>query len=376
MIVPFKIDAPHGGGDTAAMADTESLTRALTIQAGVCAAMGSAFSGALLERAAADVTAGGPTRDLFAPWKEASTRSLIAEAAPLRLLGALHDRALSGEDPALAGAYPTAERRGDAEAAWAAGIEAMADDPRRFADFMAHEPQTNEVRRSVCLLGGFLAVARQTGLPLRSLEIAASAGLNQLWDRYGYRLGEVGAWGEETATVAIDTEWRGPPPALDAPVSVIERAACDRKPVDLTDPLARRRLRAFIWADQIDRLQRLDAAIEAALAAGVCVEAEDAVSWTKRRARPREGAATVLFHSVFWQYMPAPSQTALTATIEALGALATAAAPFAWLRMEPPPENLAAMEVRLRLWPSGEERLLALVHPHGAWVEWKGDAQG
>jgi hypothetical protein len=355
------------------MADPESLTRALTLQAGVCTAMGSAFSGALLERAAADVAEGGATRNLFAPWEGASTRSLIADAVTLRLLGALHDLALSGEDPALAAAYPTAERPGDPRAAWAAGLGAMAEHPARFAGFMAHEPQTNEVRRSACLLGGFLDIARRTGLPLRAFEIAASAGLNQLWDRYRYRLGEADAWGDPKSSVLIDTDWRGPLPSLDARVSVIERAACDRKPVDITDPLARRRLRAFIWPDQIDRLQRLDAALEAALAAGVTVEREDAVSWAARRAMPREGAATVLFHSVFWQYMPAESQAALTGVIADLGALATASGPFAWLRMEPPPDNLAAMEVRLTLWPGGEERLLALVHPHGAWVEWKDD---
>ncbi|MDQ2861894.1 MAG: DUF2332 family protein, partial [Pseudomonadota bacterium] len=101
------------------------------------------------------------------------------------------------------------------------------------------------------------------------------------------------------------------------------------------------------------------------------VEAEDAVSWAGRRAIPREGAAAVLFHSVFWQYMPADTQAALTATIETLGARATRRAPFAWLRMEPAPDNMAAMEVRLTSWPHGEERLLAFVHPHGAWVEWK-----
>ena len=32
---------------------------------------------------------------------------------------------------------------------------------------MAHEPQTNEVRRSACLLPGFLTIAAETGLPLR-----------------------------------------------------------------------------------------------------------------------------------------------------------------------------------------------------------------
>ncbi len=352
------------------MADQDSLIRALNFQAAACAAMGSPFSGALLDSAAADVASGGPARSLFAPWTGASARALIADAVTLRLLGALHDLALSGEAPALADAYPNAGRPGDPASAWAVARQAMADREQRLARFMAHEPQTNEARRSACLLPGFLALAAEAGLPLRCFEIGASAGLNQLWDRFRYRLGDVGAWGAADAPVFIDTDWRGPPPALGAEVSVIERATCDRKPVDLADPAARRRLRAYVWPDQIDRLQRLDRAIAAALAAGVRVEAEDAVSWTARRAAPREGAATVLFHSVFWQYMPAESQAALTAVIEARGGRAGASAPFAWLRMEPAPANLAAMEVRLTLWPGGEERVLASVHPHGAWVEW------
>lgn len=55
--------------------------------------------------------------------------------------------------------------------------------------------------------------------------------------------------------------------------------------------------------------------------------------------------------------------------IAALGARATADAPFAWLRMESPPRTLAIVELRLTLWPGGEDRLLAEVHPHGAWVK-------
>jgi hypothetical protein len=71
----------------------------------------------------------------------------------------------------------------------------MQGEAARIADFMSHEPQTNEVRRSAVLLPGFLTIAAETGLPLRILELGASAGLNQLWDRRHYRLGEIGEWG-------------------------------------------------------------------------------------------------------------------------------------------------------------------------------------
>jgi hypothetical protein len=347
-----------------------SLIGSLEIQAAACAAMGSPFSAAILTAAAADTAASGPVLALLEPWAASRTRSLITDAVPIRLLGALHELALSGDFPALTAAYPGPHRAGDPAAAWRAAREAMVDQHQRLAAFMTHEPQTNEVRRSACLLPGFLTVARETGLALRSFEIGASGGLNQLWDCYRYRLGDAGVWGEAGAPVLIDTEWRGSPPPLEAKVSVSERGACDRKPVNIADPAARSRLKAYIWADQIDRMARLDAAVSAALAGGIEVEKEDAVSWTPRRAAPVPGVATVLFHSVFWQYLPPESQAAMTAIIQALGAGATAEGPFAWLRMEPPPSNMAMMELRLTLWPGGEDRRLAIVHPHGAWVAW------
>ncbi len=89
------------------------------------------------------------------------------------------------------------------------------------------------------------------------------------------------------------------------------RGACDRKPVDLAEPVQRRRLKAYIWPDQTDRLERLESAIAETRAAGITVEAQDAVVWARREARPSTGVATVVFHSVFFGYLPAESQAAL-----------------------------------------------------------------
>ena len=352
------------------MSDTSSLARALTLQAQACATFGSPFSAAILRLAAGDVEQGGPTGTVLAQWARESARQLFTDAVPVRLLGAFHAEALSGATPALTRAYPAEDCQGDADAAWRDIRRLMEKDPDRFITFMDHEPQTNEVRRSACLIGGFLTVAKETGLPLRCFEVGASAGLNQLWSRFHYRLGTGGTWGDRSSPVDIATDWQGQSPPLEASVEVIERAACDRRPVDIADADARARLRAYVWADQLDRMKRLDAAIGLALVEGVHVEVADAVDWTARRAAPRDGAATVVYHSVFWQYMPPDSQAALLAAIQAHGAAATTHAPFAWLRMEPPPNDLANMELRLTLWPNGEERLLARVHPHGAEVRW------
>jgi hypothetical protein len=245
----------------------------------------------------------------------------------------------------------------------------MVDHAARLSAFMTHEPQTNEVRRSICLVGGFLEIANATSLPMRCFEIAASAGLNISWDRYSYRMGQA-VWGDADAALHLDTEWEGPAPPVGASVEVISRAACDRRPTNLADPAQKRRLLSYIWADQVERIARIRAAIDIALARGVAVDAADAVDWTRARVAPAAGFVTVLYHSVFWQYMPVESQAALLALICEIGAQATEDAPFAWLRMEPSKENLMVMEVSLTLWPGGEERLLATAHPHGAAVRW------
>ena len=354
------------------MNDFEALIDVLRLQAGACAAMGSPFSGGLLERAAEATLTDEAFQTAFRPWVEKSRREIFEDAAALRWLGAIHDAALAEPDSLLAKTYPAADRTGDLPAAWPLVAQHVRVNLDVVTDFMRREPQTNEVRRSAALLPGFLAVAEATSLPMRVLELGASAGLNQLWDRRRYHLGPEMNWGPREAPFSIDIEWRGGPPPLDAAIEVAARAACDRNPLELTDSPQRRRLRAYIWPDQLDRLARFDAAAAQALADGVAVERADAVAWTRSHAAPKPGVVTVVFHSVFFQYMPKESQTALVETLNAFGGEATVASPLAWLRMEPSLESPAVMELRLTLWPTGDDRLLAHCHPHGAWIEWRG----
>lgn len=346
------------------------LVRNLQLQAKACAKLGSPFNSALLSLAAADLEAGGPTASALAAWAEADLKRLFDDAVALRFVAALHDLVLSGDNPALTEAYPAPGRTADPDRAWRLARAALVERRDRIAQFLDHEPQTNEVRRSICLAPGFLTLAAETCLPIRAFEIAASAGLNLNWDRYHYRFGAT-AWGDPAARVRLDTDWSGPAPPVSAKIQVIERHACDRRPINLADPAERRRLLAYVWPDQVDRLDRIRAAIDLALELGVVVETADAVDWTRDRAAPAEGAVTCLYHSVFWQYMPAQSQAALTEAIGAHAAAASQDAPFAWLRMEPSPDDVTIMQVRLTLWPNGRERILADVHPHGAHVAWR-----
>jgi hypothetical protein len=351
--------------------NTDKIAAVFDTQADSFVDFGAPFMAGICRAAAADVRDGGASLMLLQPWAEASRRRMFDEAMVLRLFAALHDLVLSGAAPELAAAYPSDTQAGDAEAAWRVAAALIPERRGQLAAFMTHEPQTNEVRRSAALLGGFLTVARETGLPLRCVELGASAGLNQFWNRFAYDLGQGRRWGDPASPVRLVSDWRGNAPALEpAAIEVVERFACDRRPVRLSDPLERRRLEAYFWPEQRDRLANLRAAIGLALAKGVRVESADAPAFAAELGAPVRGAATVVFHSIFFQYMPKDSQAELVAAIQAHGRAATQEAPFAWVRLEPQLENLKTNNVRLNLWPGGEERVLAESHPHATWVAW------
>jgi len=341
------------------------LAEAWTRQIAFCDAGGSPFTARVLEAAWAGHERGGSLAALLPHWPG----NAWADAVPLRVAGALHALALSGADAELAALYPPARETFDSERGPAAVARALAAHSTLVAEYLACAPQTNEIGRSAVLLGGFAAIARETALPLATLEIGASAGLNQYWHRYRYELG-VTQWGDGASPVVIASDWQGTPPELPAGIDVDSQAACDLAPIDLAAPGAALRLLSYVWPDQHERLARLRAAIALALSLGVHVEAADALDWVRRKlAAARPGRATVLYHSVMWQYLPEPTREALRHLIADAGARATREAPLAWLAFEVVGAD-ADCELALTLWPGGARRMLATAHPHGRWVRW------
>ena len=343
---------------------TVNLADSWARQIGWCDGNGSPFTARVLEAAWANRERGGGLASLLPGW----SGDAGADAVPLRVAGALHALALSGRDAALAALYPPRQEPGELACAVA---EAMTNHRDVIAEYLAVAPQTNEIGRSAVLLPGFAAIAKATGLPLATFEIGASAGLNQLWHRYRYLLGDT-AWGDANSEVLIRAEWQGPTPALPARIDVASHAACDVSPIDLHSDGAALRLMSYIWPDQHERLERLHAAIGLARRRQVYVDAADALTWAQDvLATQRPGCATVIYHSVMWQYMPEPTRNGLRGLIEATGSHATRRAPLAWLAFEPPAAD-AHMLLTLTLWPGGERRVLAEAHPHGQWVRWIG----
>jgi hypothetical protein len=244
---------------------------------------------------------------------------------------------------------------------------AIDDGGERLAELLAQGVQTNEVGRSAALVGGFLEAARP-GLPLRVLEVGASGGLNLLFDRYRY-VDADWSFGPEDSPLVFRSPWFGGAPDVAVPLEVIERRGCDLAPIDVGVEAGRRRLRSFVWADQLDRLGRLDAALQVAAATPPTVDAADASEWVERQlARPVTGVCTVLTHAIVFQYLSEQGRARMLAAIEAAGARSTEDAPLAWLRLEPGGDQA---ELRLTTWPSGVTRLLATSAYHGPPVVWR-----
>jgi RimJ/RimL family protein N-acetyltransferase len=339
-----------------------TLAERLREQVHWCERLGSRLYTTLLEHAAHDVEAGGPCWTVLEGHEDDPPGSALA----LRFVGAVHRLVLDGDAPALAHHYPSAGGDADAGDAWPAFRAAVARHGDVLRNRIDAPVQTNEVGRSAALIGGFLLAARESRLPLRVLEIGASAGLNLRWDHYRYDATDA-SWGPRDSPVRLAGITGRPPFATT--VQVVERAGCDRMPLDPGAASDRLTLLSYVWPDQRARIALLRAALDVAARVPVRVDAAEATTWlAPRLATLRPGVATVVFHSVVRQYLGDAEATQLESLLADAGARASASAPLAWLRMEP---GQSAMDVRLTTWPGGSERLVATAGAHGPPVRWQ-----
>jgi len=335
-----------------------AMRRALVAQARACAGLGSPMYAELLLRAADD-----PDGTVAGVLGDRTGSGFI-----LGMLGTVHRIVLEGRAPELAAHYPTAGGTRDPLRAWPAFRDVLAGHAAEVREGAADPPQTNEVGRAAPLVGGLLVVAGATGLPVRLLEIGASAGLNLRADRFRL-LHEGGAYGPESPVV-LPGAWRGLPP-VDAPLAIAERRGCDPSPVDATSPDGRRRLLSYVWPDQAERVARLRAAFEVAARVPAAVVRAGAAEFLDGLA-PERGVVTVVWHSTMRAYLSPDEAARVDRHIGDAGAAATGDAPVARLSFEGrDPSRLDAVQVvTLRLWPGGGPAVLGEGPAHGLPTTW------
>jgi hypothetical protein len=336
------------------------------MQAEQCGRLGSPLYAGMLERAAGDLLAGGPTAGVLA----GHLLDRVPSALALRMLGGVHALVLSGQASELAEFYPSAGGERDpgpgAERAWQALRRVLAGQGDQVRGWLARPPQTNEPGRGAALIGGMRYLAAQSALPIRLVEIGASAGLNLRADRFCVA-GESGSYGDPASPVVLRGGWRGESPPA-AHVEVISRTGGDTDPIDPVSADGALTLTAYVWPDQRNRLERLRGALDLAAALPVDLRWEPA-SATLARTSLAEGSWTVLWHSVMRQYLAPDQRAALASRVSELGAAATQDSRFAYLSLEP--RRGTGFLVSLTAFPgSGAEQILGTAQPHGVPVTW------
>jgi len=343
-------------------------------QADVCGDLGSDFTRQILLRGAEDIEAGGVVARLTADWPGKPR----ADAVSLRWAGSLHAAVLTGRDPALAAEYPAARADWSMDRIWPLADAFLRREEAWVRAFMQSPPQTNETARSTALAAGFMWLADRMPQPFHMLELGASAGLNLNWERFAYAYPR---WGRrDVAGPLMPTEIRSGELPGWRDIAIASRAACDQNPLDASSPDHRLRLRAYVWADQAARFERLNAALDLAQALNVKVDGADAAVWIREKLSGElpEGT-TVVYHSVFLQYPPPPVRAAIADAIVEAGARTTPSRRLAWLSFEP--ESLVAgvrgsirFVLHAVMWNDGKrsDQTLAEVDPHGRHLDWFG----
>ena len=315
---------------------------------------------ALLTGAADDFTAGGITRDLLGPHAHDPSGSV----PPLRFAGALHRLVLERKAPELALHYPSVGGTAPVEQVWPAAERALHEHLAELRELVTRPVQTNEVGRSAVLYGGLLQIPG----PIRLLELGSSAGLNLRCDAFAHD-----GFGPQDSPVRLDGAWHGVLPTGSAP-QIVSRRGCDPSPIDPLTTDGRLTLTSYVWADQVERLERLRGALAVAERIPTVVERLGAFAFLDRElANLPSGVTTVVWHSVVWQYVDPAERRAVDALLERVGARATEAAPLVRLSLEPEKvDGAVVFRVRGRRWPGVGSVHLAEALGHGPPVRWTG----
>jgi hypothetical protein len=324
----------------------------------------------LMRGAADDIDAGGLVAELF-DGVPAPPGSVPA----LRLLAALHHLVLDGRAPALAGFYPSVGGERAPDGVWPVALEALAEHDEWVHERLGHTVQTNEPGRAAVLFASLLWLVGRYGLPIRLLEIGASAGLNLLVDRFCYLVGGK-TLGDPASPVRLIEPWTRCPDGdllqAAARLRIAQREGCDLAPLDPRDHEARLAVLSYIWPDENARLERTRAALELAAAHPPRVATRSAEEWLPGAlAASRAGQLTVVWQSVVRQYIDKDVWTATEVAFDQALRDSEGELPAVWLRMEPGDDHVAGFRLTLKSAPGAPELVLAHCGDHGPPVIWE-----
>jgi hypothetical protein len=315
------------------------------------------------------------------------------EARPTLLLAAVHYLLLGGAEHPLARFFPSVSGRqeepveqGELVATFRSFCHGQRSPLVEIIE--SGHTQTNDVRRSAALVFALQELARTNEAPIGLIEVGASAGLNLLYERYGYRFGAK-RLGDASGGVDIPVEMDEPTssrvgPDLPPSASLV---GIDVAPIDIFDDDATRWLRSFVWPELTEDADRLMAAMAMARTSPPDVRKGDGIGLLPALvdAVP-DGVLPVVFHATLFTYLDRDDRLRFPALLDDLGAQR----PLAWVALEAPvalalpggldpsgaaPAAGAAADrstfaLTLVTWWGGRRRVttLARVDPYGRWM--------
>ena len=322
-----------------------------------------------------------------------------AQARPLLLLGAVHFLLLSGVQHPLAAHYDTVAAtlgsppQTPTTDVTAAFISFCHDFRPALTELIAtRRTQTNEVGRCTALLPGLchIAALQPDAGPLSLLDLGTSAGLNLLFDDYGYTYREPDAdavrrAGVPGARVALSCTARsglGLLPDLQLP-PMAARVGLDLSPVDPQSDDEALWLLACQWPDNPVRFANVRAAIDNVRAAAHpprLVQGDMVEDLARVAATVTGEGPLVVFHSWVAAYLGEDRQRALVEAVRAVGQerpvhylYAESAFETVGLPTPPPPQPRPGPDMATALVhvaPGSEPARIADMHPHGYWLRW------
>src|SRR5215471_5182202 len=229
--------------------------------------------------------------------------------------------------------------------------------------------QTNEPARCAVLLPALPSLPQ----PLALLEVGASAGLCLIPDRYGYDYGRVRVmprpgWDGHGLVFPCEANDAAPLP-LEMP-TIAWRRGLDLHPLDVCSQQDVDWLETLVWPDDIQRTERLRAAIETTAADPPAIVKGDLVeNLAVAASSAPKNATLVIFHTAVLGYVSDQSDRERFAEIvRDLGAV--------WISNEPPNVFPRIRDQAPLSLPPGrfllaiDGKALAWTAPHGQAIHW------
>lgn len=229
--------------------------------------------------------------------------------------------------------------------------------------------QTNEVARCAVLLPALAQLPE----PLALVEVGASAGLCLLYDAWSYWYRGDGIdlrVGDAEAPLTLECRVGGAATLPTAVPGIAWRAGLDLNPIDVTDPDARRWLGCLVWPEHKERTTRLGVAMDVAAKSGVRVQKGSLTDDLDRLLDELPAGATpVVVHSATLTYVAPNERDAFVDALQRRGVHrvgAEGASVLPALTSQLPD----GVDPQGRFLLSLDDRVLALVGPHGGFIDW------